>query len=86
MRTNHEALQTYLRDRIRSYRTEHNLTQAAMADVLDISTRSYNEQERGRTGFSALSLVFFLLALTEEQVDLFLSELRTLFEKADEPM
>ena len=52
-------LQTYLKD----YRKQNHLSQEAMSVFLHISPRSYYSLEHGEYGFSALSLIFFLLCL-----------------------
>lgn len=61
-------LNDYLRESIRSYRKAHRFSQKSMAAILEISPRSYNDQERGKYGFSAISLVFFMITLPESGV------------------
>lgn len=43
-------------------------TQEKMAERLHISIRSYNNLERGKSGFAAPTLLFFLCLLPEDQV------------------
>lgn len=51
-------------------RTERNLSQDIMAEMLRITTRAYGDLERGKYCFSAIALLFlflFLLKLEEEE-------------------
>ena len=81
MRQYKQLLQHYLRDAIYAYRKDRDLSQDRMAEVLRISPRSYIDQEHLKYSFSALSLIFFLLALTEDEVLLFLRGFRQLVEQ-----
>ncbi len=77
-------LQKFLRNSIYNFRIQNRYTQEKMAELLGISPRSYIEQEHGKYGFSALSLIFYLLILSEEEVYVFLEQFRRDLEQADE--
>ena len=77
-------LRTMLRESIYHFRVRNRFSQERMAEILHISPRSYVEQEHGKYGFSALSLVFYLLSLPEDDVLLFLSRFRANLEKAEQ--
>ena len=74
MKKSAALLNDYLRESIRAYRKAKGFSQESMAAILEISPRSYNDQERGKYGFSAISLVFFMIALPDD----FWKDIRTL--------
>lgn len=57
-------------------REERKLTQEKMAERLTMSVRSYADLERGKSGFSATTLLFFLSELPEEQAMQIVREFR----------
>ena len=83
MRRYKEVLQKYLRESICGYREKKGYSQEKMAEKLHESTRSYIEQEHGRYGFSAWTLLFYLLMLSEKEVEVFLQEFRKRVEKEE---
>lgn len=76
-------LQDFLRNQILDYRHQNHLTQEGMAEALHVSPRSYLDQEHGRYGFSAMSLVFFILLLSEEDLLKFFKNLRFILEGSE---
>ena len=76
-------MQDYLRIQIQDYRYQNHLTQESMAEALHVSPRSYLDQEHGKYGFSAMSLVFFVLLLSEEDMLEFFKDLRFILEGSD---
>ncbi len=60
MRKYQAELKVYLRDILLTYRQTLGLTQEQMASRLRMTPRSYSDLERGKTGFSAVSLIFLL--------------------------
>lgn len=73
-----KKLNDFLREKMRSYRKEHDYSQERMAEMIRIAPRSYFDQEHGKYGFSALSLVMFLFAVPEEEMVEMLGEIRSL--------
>ena len=84
MKNQKHALQSFVRKRVSSFRSMHSFSQEQMAEMLHINARSYLDQEHGKYGFSAMSLVFFLLLLSENDLIKFFSELRIVLERSDE--
>lgn len=76
-----QLLTAYLREQIHVYRNKEGYTQEKMAEKLHIAPRSYFDQEHGKYGFSALSLTYFLLLLSEEEVLLFLNNFREILQR-----
>lgn len=76
-------LQDFLRNQILDYRHQNHLTQEGMAEALHVSPRSYFDQEHGRYGFSAMSLVFFILLLSDEDLLKFFKNLRFILEGSE---
>ena len=50
----------------KAVRKHLGLTQAAMSEKLHISEREYGNVERGRSGLSAATLLYFLMLLSDE--------------------
>lgn len=73
-----KELNDFLREKMRSYRMEHAYSQEHMAEMIRIAPRSYFDQEHGKYGFSALSLVMFLFAFPEKEMVEMLGEMRSL--------
>lgn len=77
-------LQVFLMERVGNYRKTTRITQEMMAEYLRISPRSYISLERGDNGFSATTLMFFMLVLKEEDVLRLRTDFRDLVEKEDD--
>ncbi|MBU5627690.1 helix-turn-helix domain-containing protein [Oscillibacter sp. MSJ-2] len=77
-------LRMFLRDTLYSYRKDHGLSQEQMAELLHISPRSYIDQEHGRYSFSAPTMMFFILALSDEEKLALIHGFKEYMEKAEE--
>ncbi|MDO5146576.1 MAG: hypothetical protein Q4D60_06210 [Eubacteriales bacterium] len=80
---NYKCFHELIRKQIQSYRLQHSYTQEHMAELLHISARSYFDQEHGKYGFSSITLAYFLLMLSAEEVMSLLGEVRTVLEGRD---
>ena len=76
-------LQGFLMNQILFYRSENQLTQEQMAELLHISPRSYFDIEHGKYCCSAITLIFFMLILSKADVLDFLDEFRLRAERKD---
>lgn len=77
------ALKDLLSDEIKSFRTVKQLTQEAMAELLRVDPRSYTDLEHKVYNCSALTFVFFLLQLDDEDTLKLLKAIRALLEGID---
>lgn len=77
-------LHTFLRERIHDYRINQKFSIETMAEALQISPRSYIDQEHGKYGFSALSMAYFMILLSDEEVLKFSKELRVLLGRKED--
>lgn len=68
MRVYKEFTKTYLVPMLKPWRKRHGKTQEDMAEELRMSSRSYGALERGKSGFSATTLLFFLALLSDEEL------------------
>lgn len=68
----------------KTVRKQLGLTQAAMSEKLHISEREYGNVERGRSGLSAATLLYFLMLLSDEAKLKFLSEVSDEISDQDE--
>ena len=59
-------LRMFMTEQIKGRRKALHFTQETMAEKLHISPRSYINIERGKSGCSAATLMFFLLILPDE--------------------
>lgn len=84
MNDNKSVFQNFLRNHIHSYRNFHDLSQEDMAESLRVSPRSYIDQEHGKYGFSAMTLVYYLLLLTDEEMLAFFRNLKCLIGRKKE--
>lgn len=75
--------QEFLRKQIFRFRSKNSLSQERMSELLHVSPRSYFDQEHGKYGFSSLSLITFLLLLSEDEVLDFLQECRNIAQDTD---
>lgn len=78
MNDNKLVFQNYLRNNIHSYRKNHAISQEHMAETLCISPRSYIDQEHGKYGFSAMTLVYYIFLLTDDEILAFFGNLKRL--------
>ena len=60
-------------------RKSRDLSQAEMAEEIDVSTRQYGDQERGRRCCSEKSILLFLCTLDDEEVSRLLNAVRGIF-------
>lgn len=58
----------YLSKQVRVFRRKEKYTQEIMAEKLHIASRSYFDLEHEISGFSAMSLIYFMVLLPEEEV------------------
>lgn len=66
----------FLASYISALRVKKQLTQEEMAEKLRISSRAYGDLERGKYCFSAITLLFLLLMLDEDEVKSLLRNFR----------
>ncbi len=66
-------------------RQDLHYSQESMAELLQITLRSYSSFKNGQQSLSAPSLLFLLLSLEDEQVLQFLQHMRTAVTEADVP-
>nr|WP_290461544.1 hypothetical protein [Acutalibacter muris] len=66
MRKFSALLRPYLQNVLNLTRHENNVTQENMAEIFYMSTRSYCDLERGKSGFSAVSLIILLADLPDD--------------------
>lgn len=84
MRQYKTLLQEFLRSSIYAFRKERGYSQERMAELLHIAPRSYIDQEHGKYSFSALSVIFFLIAIPEERVLSLLCAFKKLVKEEEE--
>jgi len=75
-------LKNFLTGRIYGYRIKHHYSQEYVAEILLISPRSYIDLEHGKYGFSAPTLIAFLLLLPDNEVLDLLQDFRSLVKSA----
>ncbi len=76
-------LQKLLMKEVRSCRARLDISQEEMAEKLRVSPRSYSDLERGVFCLSAMSLMFFLLMLSREDVERILKDFRDMVGEKD---
>lgn len=81
MKDNQYLYREFLRKKIYCFRINHLYTQEKMAEMLQVTPRSYLAQEHGEYGFSAFTLLFYLCMLSEGEVLGLLKEFREMWEK-----
>ena len=64
-------------------RKRKNLTQEKMAERLRITCRAYSDLERGRYCFSAVTLLFLLVMMKDEEVKALLDDFRKRVEELE---
>ena len=75
--------QNYLRKHVRVYLKARKLSQERMSEKLHVSPRSYFDQEHGKFGFSAISLISYLILLPDEDAVEFIRGYRKIAEEID---
>ena len=82
------TMKRYLVTMLKGTRRRMGITQEAMAEELNISTRAYNNLECGRCGVSANTLLCFLLTMNDEALLEFIKKSRDYinWEEDDEPV
>ncbi len=68
MRKFKSLLKPYLRKILYDSRKEAKISQEQMVAFLRLSPRSYGDLERGKSGFSAVTLIFFLAMLPNDMM------------------
>lgn len=66
-----------------AYKTKNKCTIAKLAEILSIDPRSCSDICRGKSAFSALSLIRYLIYCCDD-VDALLAEMKQRFESAEE--
>lgn len=74
----------YVGRMIGQYRDKRKYTMERMSETLNVSTRCYQEQEKGRMGFSGQTICLFLLNLKDEEILSFIHGLRKSVWKEDD--
>lgn len=75
-----QVLKEYLPEQIKKRRIEMGLTQARMARKLRIDVRTYCDLEKGRSVFSAITLIKFLTECCPDPLQI-LNEIKAEFDK-----
>ena len=70
-----KMFQEFIRVQIHDYRSGRAYTQEQMAELLHVAPRSYFDQEHGKYGFSAVTVIFCFLMLSREEALSLLEEL-----------
>lgn len=84
MRLCERVLKNFLKVEVKTFRKKRAVTQEVLAERLEISTRSYADLEHGKKGFSANSLMNFMLLMTPEEAGDFLERFRKEKAKGDD--
>lgn len=81
MRKHYEmALKEFLCEQIYQARIHFDLTQAEMAERLEMDTRTYIDLDHGKSGGSAVTLALYFVYFCKDPI-LFQEQLRHVFEK-----
>ena len=84
MNENKLVFQDFLRSRIHSYRSVHAVSQEHMEETRACYPSAYIDQEHGKYGFSAMTLVYYIFLLNDEEILTFIGELRYLMGRRKE--
>lgn len=84
MRRTNREFNHYVGNMIGQYRGRMKYTMERMSETLNVSTRCYQEQEKGRMGFSGQTICRFLLSLKDDEILSFIHGLRKSVWKEDE--
>lgn len=77
MKKSDKNLNLLISKKIYEYRIQNSYSQERMAEKLNISLRSYWEQEKGKSGFSGKTICRLLCILPPEEIDQLIHSLRT---------
>ena len=83
MKKSDKDLNLLISRKLYEYRMENSYSQERMAEKLNISPRSYWEQETGKSGFSGRTICRLLCILPPEEVSSLIHSLRTEVWKED---
>lgn len=83
MKKSDKDLNLLISKKLYEYRMENSYSQERMAEKLNISPRSYWEQEKGKSGFSGRTICRLLCILPPEEVSSLIHSLRTEVWKED---
>lgn len=83
MKKSDKDLNLLISRKLYEYRMENSYSQERMAEKLNISPRSYWEQEKGKSGFSGRTICRLLCLLPPEEVSSLIHSLRTEVWKED---
>lgn len=83
MKKSDKDLNLFISRKLYEYRMENSYSQERMAEKLNISPRSYWEQEKGKSGFSGRTICRLLCILPPEEVSSLIHSLRTEVWKED---
>ena len=83
MKKSDKDLNLLISRKLYEYRMENSYSQERMAEKLNISPRSYWEQEKGKSGFSGRTICRLLCILPPEEVSSLIHSLRTEVWKED---
>lgn len=78
-----QFIKHYLTNSVRSFRLERNMTQEKMAEQLRVTARAYGDLERGKFCFSAVTLLYFQMMLSNDELIEFMDTLREELLKPD---
>ena len=84
MKKSDKDLNLLISRKLYEYRMENSYSQERMAEKLNISPRSYWEQEKGKSGFSGRTICRLLCILPPEEVSSLIHSLRTEVWKEDD--
>lgn len=68
MRTYKNAVKEYLRDYLKAFRKELNISQEAMSERLKLTPRSYSDLERGVSCLSTVTLLLLFDQMRAEDI------------------
>ena len=83
MKKSDKDLNLLISRKLYEYRMENSYSQERMAEKLNISPRSYWEQEKGKSGFSGRTICRLLCIRPPEEVSSLIHSLRTEVWKED---
>ena len=83
MKKSDKDLNLLISRKLYEYRMENSNSQERMAEKLNLSPRSYWEQEKGKSGFSGRTICRLLCILPPEEVSSLIHSLRTEVWKED---
>lgn len=83
MKKSDKNLNHFISKTLYEYRIQNSYSQERMAEKLNISPRSYWEQEKGKSGFSGKTVCRLLCILPPDEVSSFIQSLRTEVWKED---